>query len=157
MTTHRRLAPVYGLALTFALAGCGGVEYPDTVPVEGTVRYKGQPVEGANVSFHTDGAPRAAYAVTDSEGKFVLSTFGDRDGAIPGKHKVTVSKPGQQAASAAPLEPPKPEDLMKSYQQTHKNKTGNDLPAKYASPTTSPLEREVVKDAPNNFPLDLTD
>lgn len=157
MTTRSGLTQFCALAVALALCGCGGAEYPDTVPVEGTVLYKGKPVEGANVSFDTTGAPRAAYGVTDSEGKFVLSTFGTRDGAIPGKHKVTVSKPGQQSGATDTTQPPKPEDLMKSYQETRKNKPQNDLPAKYADPNKSPLAFEVVKDAPNNFTIELTD
>ncbi|MBA3314862.1 MAG: carboxypeptidase-like regulatory domain-containing protein [Planctomycetota bacterium] len=142
------------------LAGCGGADYPETVPVEGTVFFDGKPVSGVNVSFFTDGAPRAAYGVTDSEGHFVLSTFGSRDGAIPGVHIATVSKPGEQAPQTpASNQPPKPEDLAKTYVQTmiiDKEKSTNVLPANYASKDTSPLKYTVVEDAPNNFAIELS-
>jgi hypothetical protein len=156
-----RLIKVLAAIAPAALASCGGVDYPTTVPVEGTVFFDGKPVSGANVSFFTDGAPRAAYGVTDSEGHFVLSTFGTRDGAVPGQHIATVSKPEEQAKAAAPTsnQPPDPSQLTKSYVQTmmvEKKKATNTLPAKYADMKTSPLKYTVVTDAPNNFTLELT-
>jgi hypothetical protein len=62
------------------------------VPVSGTVMYKGQPLEGASVSFWGDGSGRPALGLTDAAGKFKLSTYDPGDGAAPGDHKVTVSK-----------------------------------------------------------------
>lgn len=153
---HRLLSA--GCVLTIVSAvGCGGSGAPATVPVEGLVTYKGQPVEGANVSFFTDGAPRAGYAITDGSGKFVLSTFGIKDGAVPGEHVVTVSKAGEQAPPVNSSQPPKPEDMMKTYIANRDKKPDNKLPAKYASKDTSPLKFTVTKDAPNNFPIELTD
>jgi len=153
---HRLLSAACVL-LTLSTLGCGGSNTPETAPVEGTVLYKGQPVEGANVSFFTEGAPRAGYAVTDGSGKFVISTFGARDGAIVGDHVVTVSKAGEQAPAVSSTQPPKPEEMMKSYLQNYKQKPENKLPAKYASKEQSPLKFTVVKDVPNNFTIELTD
>jgi len=160
-TTNRRTANLVAAALTTVLAvGCGDEKYPATAPAEGTILYKGKPVEGANVSFWTEGAPRAAYGVSDDKGHFVLSTFGSRDGAIPGDHIATVSKPGEQPKSATTSsQPPKPEDMTKMMQEyaKAKPKSDNKLPAKYADQKTSPLKFTVTKDAPNNFNLELTD
>jgi hypothetical protein len=39
----------------------------------------------------TTGASRAASGVTNENGTFTLSTFGKKDGAIPGEHRVTIS------------------------------------------------------------------
>jgi hypothetical protein len=160
-TTTRRVAALAAALTTLLAAGCGGVDYPETVPVEGTVLYKGKPVEGANVSFFTNGAPRAAYGVTDDQGHFALSTFGSRDGAIPGEHIAIVSKPGETPApSGTPSnQPPKPEDITRRMQEAYKTKAkpDNKLPAKYADQKTSPLKYTVTKDAPNNFSLELTD
>lgn len=154
---YRRIVLLSGLIAASMASGCGKGDTPEVAPVEGTVLYKGQPVEGANVSFHSEGAPRAGYAVTDAEGKFVVSTFGSRDGAVPGDHVVTVSKAGEQAPAAATNQPPKPEELTKMYQQNFKTKAENKLPTKYSSRDTSPLKFTVTKDAPNNFNLELTD
>lgn len=157
MTTSRCLTPLFGLAVAASLAGCGGVSYPATVPVEGTVLYKGAPVEGANVSFNTEKAPRSGYAVTDAEGKFHISTFGSRDGAIPGEHVVTVSKAGEQPTATDNSQPPKPEDMMKMYQANKDKKVENKLPVKYSKLETSPLKVTVAEGVPNNFNLELTD
>src|SRR5688500_11876299 len=70
-----------------------------TASVSGTVLYKGQPVEGATVIFHPQGAAataRPAQGKSESGGHFTLTTyFGPSDqpaGALPGDYKVTVSK-----------------------------------------------------------------
>jgi hypothetical protein len=80
------------------ISGCnkGGEKLP-TVPVTGTVTYKGSPVEGATVSLiakQPDG--RGASGTTDSQGQFKLETFvGGNNmlaGAMPGDYSVTVRK-----------------------------------------------------------------
>ena len=74
------------------LFGCGGESLPKRVPVSGSVTYKGKAVEGATVGFLCEGAPRMASGITDKDGKFTLTTYEPNDGAIPGKHTVTVTK-----------------------------------------------------------------
>mgnify|MGYP003957473299 FL=1 len=141
--------------------GCGqGVAPPTTAAVKGTVLYKGNPVVGANVNFYNEGAPRAAYAVTNDKGEFELSTFGTKDGAVAGDHVATVSKADEAANQpAASGQPPSPESLAGNYQETSE-KAGegeNKLPAKYASQGTSPLKFTVTEAGPNEFLLELTD
>lgn len=140
-----------------------GVETPDTVPVSGAVMYNGQPVPGATVSFMAEGAPRAATGVTNEAGEFQLSTFGANDGAIPGDHKITVTKV-EQGETAAPPDPSSsdPAALTQSYTEVMQVGGGsagpnNLLPQKYASQTTSPLNETVTLDGPNQFVLQLTD
>ncbi|VTU01788.1 hypothetical protein : Uncharacterized protein OS=Planctomyces maris DSM 8797 GN=PM8797T_29688 PE=4 SV=1 [Gemmataceae bacterium] len=78
------------------VAGCSGGSY---APVTGTVTLRGRPVAGATVVFTPDppaeGAT-AATARTGDDGSFRLQTNlpggVTRDGAGPGKYKVTVSK-----------------------------------------------------------------
>lgn len=95
------------LPLFFLLAGCGGgTNVPDLVPVTGTVTYKNAPLADVNVSFLPATGP-AATGVTGTDGKYTLKTNG-AIGAVPGKHKVTVSSaavppmPGTPEAKAAP-------------------------------------------------------
>ncbi|MCA9203998.1 MAG: carboxypeptidase regulatory-like domain-containing protein [Planctomycetales bacterium] len=130
------------------IVGCGGSPpKPSTVPVTGTVTYKGQPVEGAAVNFYVDGSPAPSSATTDASGKFALSSFGDKEGAPIGSATVTVTKiqggagadPDNPGASASAGEPK------------------NSLPDKYASTMTSPLQFEVKSGDANDFPIDLTD
>lgn len=79
--------------LTFA--GCGP-SYVKTVKVEGTIKYKGETVDGAKIMFspidEKNGLP--AYGVSDASGKYVIQTMDGKigEGTTPGEYKVTVSK-----------------------------------------------------------------
>ncbi|MFM7207045.1 MAG: hypothetical protein ACKO4T_10300 [Planctomycetaceae bacterium] len=73
-----------------AIAGCGP-KRPATVPVRGTVTLDGKPVASATVLFQPpQGVP--GRAITGGDGGFTLTTFIDGDGAIPGRHRVAVTK-----------------------------------------------------------------
>jgi len=76
--------------LLAALAGCGGGGL-DLVPVSGTLRLDGRPVEDAAVMFSpVDGRPVAS-GTTDAQGTFRLTTT-NKPGALVGEHRVTVTK-----------------------------------------------------------------
>ena len=77
------------ILLVLALAGCGsGVTL---LPVSGTVTIDDKPVAGAAVLFQPAGGGPAAHAVTDADGRYTLETANSK-GAVPGEHKVTVTK-----------------------------------------------------------------
>jgi hypothetical protein len=88
-----------GLAVC-VVPGCGDANAPDTVPVSGVVQYQGKPLEGATVIFSTQGADAQstllAVGKTNADGQFQVKTqmgaTGSYDGAVPGTHRVTVSK-----------------------------------------------------------------
>lgn len=124
------------LALITPAAGCGKPAHRH--PVSGSVFFEGRPVEGAGVLFCRDGA-RPAGAVTDKAGMFVLRTWQARDGAAAGEHVVCVNKfePGG-SAEASPY-----------------GEVKNALPARYASPLTSPLRAEITPTGQNQFRFDL--
>ena len=73
------------LALVFvigpAFGGCSGTRRPPTYPVTGTVIMQGKPVAGAAITFVPTGEGEAASAITDSAGKYALSTWAAGDGA----------------------------------------------------------------------------
>lgn len=150
------LLPVLGCG------GGGGTAPPATIPVSGTVMYKGAPVEGATVTFYHDKAPRGASGVTDKEGKYSLTMFEPNDGAVAGENIITVTK--GSAPAAAPVSsggPPSPEDLAKKMAEmksgdSRKKKDGGELPAKYATQATTPL-KETVSEQNNKIPLQLAD
>jgi len=115
-------------ALLFFAVGCGsGVEVPDLVPVTGKVLLKGQPLEGAVVSFESATSGMSTGA-TDAEGRFELTYTGTNKGAVVGKHTVRVSKMTGEAG-----------DEM--------------VPAKYN--INSQLTEEVTQAGPNDFTIDL--
>jgi hypothetical protein len=84
--------------LIFVFSGCGGSNEYETTPVSGVVTCKGKPVGNATVNFTPlPDASRAAgqrgrpaLGLTDKDGRFTLTTYSDGDGAIVGKHTVTV-------------------------------------------------------------------
>lgn len=79
------------LALAGTFAGCRPSD-PGPVPVHGTVTLDGQPLDGATIGFSPEGKGQAATGTTDASGRFSLTTFTPGDGAIPGRHIVTVLK-----------------------------------------------------------------
>jgi hypothetical protein len=93
MYRTRRLWIVWlpAILVVGSLAGCGP-DRPQTVSVTGTVTLDGAPIEGATVGFTPEGGGRPATGTTDASGKFALTTFEEGDGALPGRHTVTISK-----------------------------------------------------------------
>lgn len=123
------------------LCGCGHVN-PATSVVTGTVAYQGKPVEGAGVMFMPSNG-RPASSLTDAQGRFVLRTFKDGDGAVVGKNVVCISK-----MAPAPYDKTKDPMLKKMIPL---------LPTRYATPTTSPLKVTVTTTGTNDFSFALTD
>jgi hypothetical protein len=151
--------------LGITVFGCGGESLPKRVPVSGSVTYKGKAVEGATVGFLGEGAPRIASGVTDKDGKFTLTTYEPNDGAIPGKHTVTVTKTEQGSDLMettdrnANADPEAAGDAYaKSMARAAKDpKQGAKdlLPAVYSSPNTSPLRETVNETGPNEISIQL--
>lgn len=88
------------VALFLPLSGCssGQAEHYDVVPVSGVITCQGKPVANATVNFTPQGSDaaaegrpgRVALGITDKDGRFQLTTYENNDGAIVGKHLVTV-------------------------------------------------------------------
>jgi hypothetical protein len=74
--------------LLVVLAGCGGGG-PKIVKVSGTLSYKGKPVTNASLDFMPEHG-RPSWGKTDEAGRFTLSYDRTREGAVVGKHKVSV-------------------------------------------------------------------
>lgn len=95
MSNRPRAAAAFGLAaaLLASAPGCG--DDPSrppagaTVPVKGVVTYKGKPLTRGTLRFEPD-AGREAQGEIGPDGSFALSTFTERDGAVPGVHRVAV-------------------------------------------------------------------
>lgn len=80
--------------LLFALVGCSS-SGPACYPVRGQVLYRGQPAREATVVFHSVNSPAPSttqpFAITDSDGRFAITTVQPKDGARPGEYSVTVT------------------------------------------------------------------
>jgi hypothetical protein len=88
----RRAAWLRALTTASALlvleAGCS--RNPRVVPVSGTVLYNGKPLPFGIVTFQPDQGQSASGDV-QPDGSFRLSSYKPNDGAVPGKHSVSVS------------------------------------------------------------------
>ena len=96
---HSRLVGALAL-LTISVLGCSGPSNP-VATTSGTVTMDGKPLPDLVITFtpvagsdQKDGPGKSATGNTGADGKFKLSTYEMGDGAIVGKHKVTVFSSG---------------------------------------------------------------
>ena len=95
---HRGLG-FAALAVFSCLAGCNSAGDFPTAKVSGRVLCEGQPVPHVMVFFEpletgkTALVGKAGFAIAKEDGTFQLSTYGDRDGAVIGHHRVRVGPP----------------------------------------------------------------
>jgi hypothetical protein len=68
-------------ALLLCFVGCSQGDAPTLADTQGIVTYKGRPLDAANVSFVPESGP-IAVGVTDAEGRFTLTTFGEKGAPI---------------------------------------------------------------------------
>ncbi|QDU25458.1 hypothetical protein ETAA8_05260 [Anatilimnocola aggregata] len=150
ISQSRIAASVIGLTL-LTLSGCAdpgaGSNLPPLTKVTGTVRFQGQSVEGADVTFNNVSAGYSANAKTDSAGRFVLTTSG-KEGAVPGQQLVSIRRvdvidntpPGVDPTAGGIAPPPTINWIV---------------PQKYSELATSGLTAEVTDSGPNDFQFDL--
>ena len=151
---RRFLAVTVAALAATAMAGCGDSHdkwtdgRPKTVSVEGIVTYNGKPVAGAQINF-VPGSPSdsAAYAVSQADGKFALTTFQTGDGAPPGSYKVTVNKKSVET-TPNPNDPSGPPLGSKEV---------SFLPEKYGSVSTTMIEVDVPETGTKDVILELKD
>lgn len=87
------------VSISLALAGCSSAPEFPVAKASGQVLCDGKPVPSVRVYFapvaqkgkKDTGRPASGNAGED--GSFVLSTFGDEDGAVIGKHNIMVDGP----------------------------------------------------------------
>ena len=92
------LLAVVAVAMIAAATGCS--KTPAVVPVSGKVLYNGKPMPYGYVLFQPEqGQP--AEGEIQSDGSFQLSSYGPKDGAVPGRHKISVRCFSGQKAGAA--------------------------------------------------------
>ena len=126
------LLTTQALVLATLSSGCGGGSSggPPIAPVDGVVIVDGKPKAGLNVTFHPEGGGRPATALTNADGSFEMTTFNTGDGAIVGKHSVSISA-GSGEEDASPPMPgfPGHEEWLKKQREM--------IDPKYGDPKTS--------------------
>lgn len=93
------LLAVASCAGVAGFGGCRPAGSAPTVPASGRLVYAGRPLPDIELVF-TPHDGRRGFALTDAEGRFNVSTFARGDGAVPGKHTVTLW-PRQPVAAVA--------------------------------------------------------
>jgi hypothetical protein len=156
--------------LCLASTGCGPQR--GTLPVVGTVRYRGEPLADATVIFKAQqadqGAAVLATATTDPAGRFSLvSQFGPREvvqGAVQGRHVVVISKyvppkgmPANQYQRLIEMENRAVEERgFATAKETAPAKVQL-LPPHYSDPADTTLEAIVAVGSANDFLFDLAE
>ena len=130
--------------------GCSRHNDLHLAPVSGIILYEGQPLPNANVCFlPEDKNNRAASVQTDTNGRFVLTTFKKGDGVVSGKYQVTVSKFEEIEISEG--------NIKKSNRLPKDNKNLKPLiPMRYNLPATSGLIVDVPAKGIKKLKLELT-
>jgi hypothetical protein len=125
---------------TLAVLGCGQDE--ERMPVHGRVFFHDRPLPGGTIVFTPDpergGRGPLACGEIDADGRYTLHT-GDKLGAVPGWHRITIAPPSPPVVPGQPISPP----VIA-------------LPRKYSHPEHSGLLREVQpgKSSEQDFHLD---
>ena len=128
--------------LTVAMTGCGSghVTYPVLVKVSFP---DGKTLEGAIVAFHsmsTESEAVSAIGKVGADGTCELTTFTEGDGAVAGRHRVTVAPPPSERSSAG-------------YDRTKQNRPP--IHPRFLNPNTSGLEVDVSADGQNEFTIQI--
>ena len=142
MSVAKLSAPLAVAVCLAAAGGCtssGDEGFPETVPVKGKVSMAGQPLSKGSISFIPNSG-RPATALIQPDGTYVLGTFKEKDGAVPGHFRVTVT-----ATTADPNQMPRPGDPPPK----------NLVPKKYNRPESSGLTADVEKKDTKDFDFDL--
>ena len=134
------------------VGGCGSNPHPELRRVSGTVTYNGEPVADATVAFYNNASSRLATGRTDATGQFSLTSYNPQDGALPGEHRVVVTKSESSGDEEVALS-------MDEAVQTRPKRTRSRqlLPKEYGSEDTTPIVVQVSEDGQNDLKIELVD
>lgn len=148
----------FGAVLCLTLAGCGSGERR-VAKASGVVLLDGNPIAGANVALLPAEPGAAATAVTDKDGKFSLTTKKQGDGAVVGKHRVTImlrkysGKLGEDIADADGNSISFAEEAIQNVETPEYEWV---VPERYSHPDFSGLTCEVPAGGSTSLKFELT-
>src|SRR5882757_10120812 len=148
MNRPAKLALSILVIVGIVLTGCSNSSRPRTYPVTGTVTSQGKPVAGAAITFvPTSNEGEATSAITDSEGKYALTTWQAGDGARPGEYRVKVSKQEETAVDPSKMVRNVPLEEDQKYVENKKPRppAKSLVPSKYQDESSSGLSHTVPK------------
>lgn len=134
--------------------GCGP-NRPEVAKVKGKVTFRGAPVTCGSVMFWPE-TGRPARGKIAEDGTFSLTTFDAADGAVLGKHTVTIEAVKVHESG------PQPKSMAEEIEMAKKTGPGamqsatvqQLIPPKYSNRKTSGLSKEVVR-GENSFEFKL--
>ena len=140
--THQAVYLSFVVALSWLSGGCSQ-EYPATFPVTGVLTIDDVPAPNIIITYASKTGNPSAIGRTDADGKYVLTTYKPKDGAMPGECVVLLV----------------PDDLemgdgnltLKELALAQKSK----VPFRYFEKETSDLVVQVHSDNPNNHVLKI--
>lgn len=99
MRSRMPLSKALAALMLLASCGCdknqGSAMRGSTVTVKGKVTYQGKPLTKGNITLEPVDRGREAHGGIQPDGTFVLSTFQENDGAVPGVHRVSITEAGK--------------------------------------------------------------
>jgi hypothetical protein len=132
------------LLASLVATGCSrqGPALPTPVEARGKVLLPdGQPLKAGRIELHSqETAGVDAFADLGPDGSFVLRTYKEGDGAVPGKYKATISPFNYRSSTGSPVKLP---DARR-------------IPPVYLEASTTPWAVEVTSDGDNAFDLKMT-
>jgi hypothetical protein len=142
--------PVCLLAVLPAM-GCSGGGNVKVYPVKGRVTFEGKPlVGGGAISFipKTSQAGKAPGGTINSDGTYVLGTYGESDGSMAGDFRVTIFQQTAQEPQATP------DGSAPAPAAAPEVSAADRIPLVYADQQNTPLSA-TVKPEPNEINFDL--
>lgn len=163
--THDSKAPSrnvsYGVAtavvFTLLIAGCSGE--PERGPVTGVVTLDGKPLPGVMVVFVPDpdhGTPgQRSVARTDKDGRYVVHTDKDQEGASVGIHRVSLYDPLAFPAQEGGF-PGLPSSKAGNTPKEPKPTPPSRVPARYTDVSKTPLQPVTIGREAQTYDIALT-
>lgn len=150
MSKFRMSTAVAAAVLLAVVSGCGSGDVA-VYPVKGTVMYKGKPmVGGGSISLVplTPQPGQAAGGMIADDGTFVLTTYKDGDGSMPGEFRVVITQ--EVFSEGAGSEDGQPTSVAKADVPVAQR-----IPDTYADPTNSPLKLTVKPEPQEDVVLEI--
>jgi len=153
-----RCCGITGIMSIALFCGCSkGPVRPPTYPVTGTVKWKSEPLEGAQVIFvPTKQGGQGATGITDTSGKYSIGTYQSKDGAQEGEYRIKVIKTDAKTpAPAGKAVTLSHEEEQAQYKEGPPAPPPKSLiPKKYDNEGTSGISHTVTKQ-PTTLDIDL--
>lgn len=139
--------------LAAAIGGCNRSNGPITIPIRGEVIYKGQPLATGLVVYlpkNTDDSRQASGKI-ETNGSFVLTTFKNGDGVVPGEYTIVIY-PYDSPAGAG-----RTREQMETAARSGTQRPARIIPERYSNPAASGLTDTINGEHTGFKKIELTD